>query len=79
LTDEALQKQEDSMTDRWMTTKETVLYLSLPSRAALYMAVRRGQIPAHKLGARLRFRKQELDACLQKTVSPEFEERVSSA
>ena len=39
-------------------------YLALPSRKALYQAVRRGQIPAHRFGRRLRFSAVELDACL---------------
>ena len=32
------------------------------SRRALYEAVRRGQVPAKRLGRRLRFRRQDLDA-----------------
>lgn len=47
-----------------MTPKETAAYLNLPSERAVYMAVRRGQIPAHRLGRRLRFYRSELDAIL---------------
>ena len=33
---------------------------------ALYAAVERGQVPAHRLGRRLRFRRAELDALLDR-------------
>ncbi len=49
---------------RWLTADETAGYLGLPTRKALYAAVERGQVPAHKLGRRLRFRREELDALL---------------
>ena len=49
---------------RWLTAKEATSYLSFPTRKALYAAVERGQVPAHKLGRRLRFRLEELDALL---------------
>jgi excisionase family DNA binding protein len=46
----------------WLNPLEAVRYLGLPSLKALYQAVRRGQIPAHRLGLkRLRFNKRELD------------------
>jgi excisionase family DNA binding protein len=49
--------------DRWMTADEAAEYLGYSTRAALYQAVRRGHIPAHRIGARrLRFRRSELDA-----------------
>jgi excisionase family DNA binding protein len=49
---------------RWLTADEATSYLGFPSRKALYAAVERGQVPAHKLGRRLRFRRAELDALL---------------
>ena len=50
-------------TDAWMTADEAATYLGYRTRAALYQAVRRGIVPAHRLGARrLRFRRSELDA-----------------
>lgn len=49
---------------RWLTATEASGYLSFPTRKALYAAVERGQVPAHKLGRRLRFRLEELDALL---------------
>ncbi len=49
--------------DAWMTADEAMGYLGYRTRAALYQAVRRGIVPAHRLGARrLRFRRSELDA-----------------
>jgi excisionase family DNA binding protein len=49
--------------DAWMTADEAAAYLGYRTRAALYQAVRRGIVPAHRLGARrLRFRQSELDA-----------------
>jgi excisionase family DNA binding protein len=49
---------------RWLTATEATGYLGFPTRKALYSAVERGQVPAHKLGRRLRFRSEELDALL---------------
>jgi excisionase family DNA binding protein len=49
---------------RWLTSAEATGYLGFPTRKALYCAVERGQVPAHKLGRRLRFRSEELDALL---------------
>lgn len=49
---------------RWLTATEASGYLGFPTRKALYAAVERGQVPAHKLGRRLRFRLEELDALL---------------
>lgn len=49
----------------WLNTEQAVAYLSLPSRKALYQAVRRGQIPVHRLGPRrMRFRRVELDSII---------------
>ena len=50
-------------TDAWMTADEAATYLGYRTRAALCQAVRRGIVPAHRLGARrLRFKRGELDA-----------------
>jgi len=48
----------------WLTVEEGVRYLGLKSRMALYQAVRRGQVPAHRIGRRMRFRRSELDEAL---------------
>lgn len=51
--------------DGWMTADQTASYLNLPSRKALYQAVRRGQIPGHRIGRRrLRFSRSEIDQWL---------------
>jgi excisionase family DNA binding protein len=49
---------------RWLTASEAAGYLGLPSRRALYMAIRRGQVPVHRLGRRMRFDPRELDQAL---------------
>ncbi len=48
----------------WLTAEDAVQYLGLCSRMALYKAVRRGHLRAHRLGRRLRFRRSELDDAL---------------
>jgi len=53
------------MSNDWMNADELAEYLSLPSRKAVYQAVRRGEIPAYRLGEkRLRFRRDEIDEML---------------
>jgi excisionase family DNA binding protein len=48
----------------WLTPAEAADHLGLASVRALYQRVRRGQIRAHRLGGRLRFRLEDLDrAC----------------
>ncbi len=60
----------EAVPDRWMTADEAAAYLGYNTRAALYQAVRRGHIPAHRIGARrLRFRRSELDAELARAPS----------
>ncbi len=60
----------EAVPDRWMTADEAAAYLGYSTRAALYQAVRRGHIPAHRIGARrLRFRRSELDAELARAPS----------
>ncbi len=48
----------------WLTATDAAAYLGLPSRRALYMAIRRGQVPVHRLGRRMRFDPRELDQAL---------------
>jgi excisionase family DNA binding protein len=50
----------------WMDTEEAVMYLRYASRDALYMAVRRGQIPANRRGRNLIFHRPTIDAYLAK-------------
>ena len=57
---------------RWLTADAATAYLGLPSRKALYAAVERGQVPAHRLGRRrLRFNLDELDTLLGRLHEPE--------
>jgi len=52
-------------TGPWLTALEAAGYLGLPSRKALYDAIRRGQVPVHHLGKRrMRFHRAELDQVL---------------
>lgn len=48
----------------WLNPPQAVRYLRLPSLKALYQAVRRGRIPVHRFGKRLRFNRTELDQTL---------------
>ena len=48
----------------WMTAEAAARYLGMPSRKALYQALRRGQVRGHRLGRRIRFLKTELDQSL---------------
>ncbi len=49
----------------WLTAGAAAAHLGFPSRRALYAAVERGQVPAHRLGQRrLRFKLDELDSLL---------------
>jgi excisionase family DNA binding protein len=51
----------------WLGADQAARYLGLPSRKALYQAVRRGQVPVHRLGLRrMRFRRAELDQVLER-------------
>ena len=53
----------------WMTAEQAATHLGLPSRKALYQAVRRGQVPVHRFGKRLRFNRAELDRALLNAAS----------
>lgn len=48
----------------WLDATEAAEYLRLRSVRALYDHVRRGRVPAHRLGRLLRFHRLELDALL---------------
>ncbi len=54
---------------RWLTADEAARYLGFPSRKALYQAVRRGQVPGHRIGRRLRFSAAEIDRVVQRTTT----------
>ena len=49
----------------WLNAEQTAEYLSLPSKGAVYQAVRRGDIPAYRFGKRLRFKRKDLDGMLE--------------
>lgn len=56
----------------WMNAEAAAQYLRLPSRKALYQAVRRGELPVHRFGRRLRFRQEELDRAILRIQTREF-------
>ena len=49
----------------WLTSSEAAEYLRLPSVGALRVLVFKRQVPFHKLGRNLRFKKCELDRLLE--------------
>ncbi len=50
----------------WLSADEATDHIAFKSKRALYEAVRRGTIPVHRLGRRLRFDRAELDRLLSK-------------
>ena len=67
----ALERRPPDVAVEWFGADEATSYLGLPSRKALYQAVRRGQVPAHRLGSRrMRFRRVELDQILERGRQP---------
>ncbi len=61
---ELLAQRPAPKASEWLTSEEAMKYLSFPSIEALYQAVRRGQVPARRIGRRLRFHRAELDSVL---------------
>lgn len=52
--------------DRWLSIEELIDYLpGNPSKGTIYMSVSRGDIPSHKNGKRLAFRKSSIDNWLK--------------
>ena len=53
--------------DIWLDAKNAAAYLALPTVKALYAAVARGEVPAHRFGKRrLRFKVVELAKIMHK-------------
>lgn len=55
---------------KWLTSREAVEYLRLPSLGALRQLVFRRRIPYSKLGKSLRFNRQDLDRYLESSAIP---------
>lgn len=53
----------------WLTAREAVMYLRLPSLGALRNLVYRRKIPFSKLGRNLRFDKRALDRFLESSTT----------
>ncbi|MCP4599101.1 MAG: helix-turn-helix domain-containing protein [Proteobacteria bacterium] len=61
----------------WFDADQAGEYLSM-TRAAIYQAARRGQLPCYRLGTRLRFRREDLDQLLESNrVLTPVDERIS--
>jgi excisionase family DNA binding protein len=58
-------RQQASGAPVWLDAPAAVKYARLPTVKSLYQFVRRGVVPAHRLGRRLRFSRDELDAVLR--------------
>ena len=56
-------KRSSPIQDQWYSSSEAACYLSITTNA-LRIWVHRRRIKAYKLGARLRFRKEDIDAAL---------------
>lgn len=54
---------------KWLTSREAVMYLRLPSTGALRNLVYRRKIPFTKLGRSLRFDREALDRFLESSVT----------
>ncbi len=61
---------EITTNSKWLTSREAVDYLRLPSLGALRQLVYRRRIPYAKLGRSLRFNRQDLDMFLESGTIP---------
>jgi len=62
--DHANEKGRSASGTLWLTSDEAAAHLRLPTRKALYQAVRRGRVPVYRLGRSLRFNRLILDQLL---------------
>jgi len=62
---------------KWLTSREAVVYLRLPSTGALRNLVYRRQIPFVRLGRRLRFDRERLDRFLESSPSHKTDRRIA--
>lgn len=58
-------KEQATGAPEWLDAPAAAKHLGLPSLKALYQLVRGGDVPAHKLGRRLRFARADLDAVIR--------------
>lgn len=56
---------------KWLTSREAVVYLRLPSEGALRNLVYRRRVPFVRLGRRLRFEREALDRFLESSLKSE--------
>jgi excisionase family DNA binding protein len=50
----------------WLSAEQTATYLAMPSVKAVYQAARCGKIRAYKFGKRVLFKREELDAAIER-------------
>jgi excisionase family DNA binding protein len=60
---------------KWLTSREAVVYLRLPSLGALRNLVYRRQVPFVRMGRRLRFERKALDQFLESSHHGHLAER----
>ena len=59
----------------YLTSREAIAYLKLPSLSALYSHIRENQLPVLRCGGELRFDARDLDAWLRGTSAIELVRR----
>ena len=69
MTDQDKDRNDTATTTPWMTVAQAAEYLALPSKRAMYNSVRNGHVSCHRLGRRIRFLKEDLDAALKRQKS----------
>jgi len=51
--------------DKWLTLEQIVEYLQM-STSSIYKMAQTGKIPAYKIGRQWRFKREEIDAWIEK-------------
>ena len=58
-------KQSELNMDKWLTLEQIAKYLQI-SESSIYKMAQGGKIPAYKVGRQWRFRKEEIDAWVER-------------
>lgn len=56
---------KETMNEKWLTVKDVAEYLQL-SADQIYRLAQQGKIPAFKVGARWRFKREKIDEWVEK-------------
>ena len=62
------------LNEPWMDVPQVQEYLSLPKHR-VYRAVQRGELPVHRIGCRLRFKKTEIDKAIIEIKQEQLQEK----